>query len=501
MPFFESAPRRMRGNLYSVKDVQDEIAQFNLLLETGPNGSVKNCNNVDKAVYWRKLVRDATMNAMSAPVELDFFEKIAGGKTEMIPAKEMTFRQHSDYDRNIYSKASAAGLVAGGEATFTLLRSNHSVNGLESYAAVGYELFIYEDQQWVRVMDVDRTNPYAHRIKVKPKNKKYIINIRGGRKMLVSPATQVGGFTCNNDYTGEHRTPGYLYKMTMLRLRVQWKQAIDLMKGYTDVLQFGIMFDNEGKEIDCWEYYKKIKAQENLKYAFNLAMFLGQKVDNPDIFIDAMGSDETYPGYDGYSQQVQNAGGIVYPYDPQYGIDPYSDFSSILIRQDSLKRIKEFVILRSLPFQMKFDQNFSKILKTENGAVNFETFKRTGAGKNKEDIARLGINSVALWNLTLHFKDFDALSDSRSIGNADMPYWGFMMPTTGLRDSNGRDVPPIELFTNKGCAEDGGYEEHTYDARRERSGCEEIGGWMSKAQGMVVHGLQDHVIFKPRKRC
>jgi hypothetical protein len=502
MPFFNAAPRRNKGNIYSVKDVQDEIAQFKLLYEVDPKlSSVNSCNNVDKATYWRKYVRDATINAMSTPVELDFFEKIAGGKTELIPAKEMTFRQSADYDRNIYSKGGATGLVAGGEATFTLLRANHSVSGLESYAAVGYELFIYEDQQWVRVMDVDRSNPYAHRIKVRPKNKLYTVNIRANRKMLVSPATQVGGFTCNNDFTGEHRTPGYMYKMTMLRLRVQWKQAIDLMKGYTDVLQFGIMFDNEGKEIDCWEYYKKIKAQENLKYAFNTAMFLGQKVDNPDIFVEAMGGDESYPGFDGYSQQVQNGGGIVYPYDPQYGIDPYADMSSILLRQDSMKRTKEFTILRSLPFQMAFDRNFAKVLKVGNGDCSYETFRHTDAGNNKENITRMGINSVNLWNLTIHFKDFDALSDSRSIGNADMPYWAYMMPTTGLRDSNGRSVPPIEFFTNKGCGATGQYEEHTYDARKERSGCEEIGGWMSKTIGMVVHGLQDHVIFKPRKRC
>lgn len=502
MPFFATAPRRNanRGNLYSVKDVQDEITQFNLLYETGPNGSVNNCNNVDKSLYWRKYVRESAMNAMSAPVELDFFEKIAGGKTELIPAKEMTFRQHADYDRNIYAKSSAGGLLPGGEAIFTLLRSNHSVSGLESYAAVGYEIFVYEDQQWLRVMDVDRSNPFAHRIKVKPKNKAYTVNIRGGRKMLVSPATQVGGFTCNNDFTGEHRTPGYLYKMTMLRLRVQWKQAIDLMKGYTDVLQFGIMFDNEGKEIDCWEYYKKIKAQENLKYAFNLAMFLGQKVDNPDIFVDAMGSDESYPGFDGYSQQVQNGGGIVYPYDTQYGIDPSADMSSILLRQDSMKRFKEYVILRALPFEMKFDQNFGRLLKQTQG-ISYDTFKLTPGGANQHDVVKMGIKSVALWNLTLHFKDFDALSDSRSIGNSDMPYWAFMMPTTGIRDSNGRMVPPIELFTNKGCGATGQYEEHTYDARKEKSGCEEIGGWMSKTIGMVVHGLQDHVIFRPRKRC
>lgn len=501
MPFFNPSPRKAKGNIYSVKDVMDEITQFKVLYELDPKtSSVNNCNDVDKAVQWRKLVREATINAMSTPVELDFFEKIAGGKTEVIPAKEMYFRQSTDYDHNIYAKSSAIASGPGKAVWFTLLKANHSVSGLESYAAVGYEILIYEDMQWVRVMDVDRSNPYAHRILIQPKNTRYTINVRPNKKMLVSPATQVNGFTCNNDFTGEHKTPGYLYKMTMLRLRVQWKQAIDLMKGYKEVLQFGIMWDNEGKEIDCWEYYKKIVAQQNLKYAFNLQFFAGQKLDNVEILNNAMAGDDSYPGFDGYTKQVENAGGIVYQYDPVTGLDVYADLGSILLRQDRLKRVTEFTMLHGLPVQMMIDRSMEKLLRNTSGC-SYDTFKRVAGGANKENITRMGVNSVNLWNITMHQKKFDAITDTRSIGNGDLPYWSWVMPSNNLRDSDGREVPPIEYFTNKGCGADGQYEEYTYDARRERSGCEEIGGWMSKTIGMVVHHLQDHIIFKPRKKC
>jgi hypothetical protein len=477
--------------------VQKEIAQFKLQWEVDEKKASSNSCDPNKAANWRKYVREQVINCAGTPVELDFFEKIAGGKTEMIPAKEMYFKQNGDIDHNIVSKNNVKGAGPGAPVTFTLHRSSHASGGTAAYPVKGWEIYSYEDLQWLRIIDVKTDVPYAFEVVVAPKNKRYTINIRAGKKMLVSPATQVGGYTTNGSHVGTHDTPGYIYKMTMLRLRVQWKQAIDLMKGYKDVLQFGIMFDNEGKEVDCWEYYKKIKALEQLKYAFNLQFFTGQKLDNPDIFQEM--SDDSYPGFDGYVPQVMNGGGIVYPYDQQYGIDPYADFGSIMLRQDSLKRHKEWTILRALPFQMGFDRNFSKTVKGEPGDLTYETFKRTGA--NLESIKRMGVKSLAMWNMTLHFKDFDALSDSRSIGNGDFPYWAFMMPSAGLRDTEGRDVPPIEYFANKGCGADGGFEEHEYDARKEKGGHEEVGGWMAKTIGMVAHCLNDHIILKPRRRA
>lgn len=505
MAFFQGQPRFSNQQFFSVNDVTTELQQFKLLYELNSStGSVNNCNDPNKAANWRKYVRQEVINCAGTPVELDFFEKIAGGKTEMIPAKNMYFKQNSDFDRNIYAKNNAVAAGPGLPVIFTLIKSKHSQNGTKSWVVKGYELFIYEDKQWVVVTNVNTDNDYAHEVTVRPKNKRYTANIRANKKILVSPAQQVGGYSANTDFAGEWQTPGYIYKMTMLRLRVQWKQMLDLQKGYEDVLQFGILFDNEGKEIDCWEYYKKIKAQENLKFAFNLAFFLGQQLDNPDLSIEIGMSDDTYPGFDGYDQSVRYGGGIVYRYDQQYGVDPYADLGAILLRQDARKRVKEFVGLRALPFQMSFDNNFRKTAKNESGSCTFETFRRTFNGKvpTAAQVALLGVESIKLWGLTVHWKEFDALSDTRSIGNGSMPYTSYLMPAgAGLKDSNGRSVPPIEYFTNKGCSMDGGYEEHMYDARTEISGKEEVGGWMAKTIGMVTHCLEDHIIFDPRKRC
>lgn len=504
MAFFSSEPRFCTQQFFSVNDVTTELKQFQLLYELGKDGSVGNCGDANKAANWRKYVRQEVINCAGTPVELDFFEKIAGGKTEMIPAKTMYFKQNCDFDRNIFAKNSAVAAGPGLPVNFTLLKSKHSVNGTQSWVVKGYEIFIYEDQQWVVVTNVNKDVDFNHVITVRPKNKLYTANIRANKKMLVSPATQVGGYTCNTDFAGEWQTPGYIYKMTMLRLRVQWKQLLDLQKGYEDVLQFGILFDNEGKEIDCWEYYKKIKAQENMKYAWNLAFFMGQKLDNPDLEVEIGMSDSTYPGFDGYMQSVKYGGGINYKFDQQYGIDPYADLGAILLRQDQKKKVKEFIGLRALPFQMSFDKNFTRVAGKEPGACTFDTFRRVFNGKTptQAEVARLGVESIKMWNLSIHWKDFDALSDTRSIGNADMPHHAFLMPAgKGLKDSSGRTVPPMEFFTNKGCSMDGGYEEHMYDARKEKSGCEEVGGWMAKTIGMVTHCLDSHIIFSPRKRC
>jgi hypothetical protein len=411
----------------------------------------------------------------------------------------MTFNQNFDFDYNIVAKTSTTAPGPGAPFWITLHRSQHSVNGKSSYPIKGWELFIYEDMQYLRILDKNTDVDFAHKLYVAPKNKRYTGRVVAGKKIMVSPATQVGGYTCNTDETGQHITPGFFYNMRMLRLRTQWKLAVDLMKGYQDELQFGVMFDNEGNEINCWEPYKKTKAREQLKLAFNLAFFTGQKADNVEVLNEM--SDQTYPGFDGYITQVFNAGGNVMPYDIQTGIDAETDFGAILLKQDSLKRNSEWTLLSSLNFDMAFDKNFNKFLGGggANTSCSFETFKRVGG--DQADIKRLDIRSVMMWNMTVHRKRMSALNDTRSIGNGDIPWLGIMMPTVGLRDSNGRAVPPLEFFTNQGCGATGQHEEHQYDARDEKSGCEEIGGWMTRTIGMVAHCLRDHIIFKPRRRC
>lgn len=505
--FFKQSPKHCSRQFNSVIEVQEELKQFKLQYELNPNiSSVNNCGNADKAANWRRYVREAVVNCAGTPVELDFFEKMWGGKTEQIPTTKMTFKQNCDVDRNIVSAETKTAPGPGQPLTFKLAKASHSVEGTSSFAVKGFEIWNPEIKHIMVIgVDPDRTVKFNHQVTVWPKKKSVTLSVTAGKKMLVSPAKQVGGYTCNDNYVTTHTTPGFFYDLTMGRWRVQWKHSLELNKGFKDQLVFGTMFDNNGKEIDGWEYYKKIKAMEDLKYAMNIAFFLGEKVDNPQIILENMNDNSDFPGFDGYYQQVKNAGGIRYPYDPQYGIDPYADFASILLRQDSLKRVTEFVLLHSLPFKIPFDRNFSKVVASEPGNLTFDTFKRMTDGDSMDQaVKRMGVSSMHLWNFSVHLKKFDALNDSRSIGNGDMPYIAFMMPSTGLKDSNGRDVPPIEFFepTGYGASGIGGqFEEHEYDARKERSGCEEVGGWMSRTVGMVTHCLQDHIIFEPRKRC
>jgi hypothetical protein len=419
----------------------------------------------------------------------------------------MTFKQQCEIDRNIVAGESKTAAGPGQAIQFKLHRGSHSVQGTGSLPVKGWEIWNHETKHWMRITDVNRDVPFQHIVTAVPKKKNVTLKVTAGRKMLVSPAKQVGGYTCNDNYVGTHSSPGFFYDLTMIRLRVQWKHSLELNKGFKDQLVFGTMFDNEGKEIDGWEYYKKIKAMEDLKYAMNLQFFLGEKVDNPDIILEDLNGSDDFPGFDGYYHQVKNAGGIRYPYDPQYGIDPYSDFAALLMRQDSLKRHSEWLILHSLNFKIPFDRNFDRTVKSSPGALTYETFKRvpgTNGKPNEMSVRRLGISSLHLWNMSVHFKTFDALNDSRSIGNGDMPYTAFMMPTNNVKDSNGRDVAPMEFYQPRGYGSTGiggQFEEYEYDARRERSGCEEVGGWMARTVGMVTHCLADHIILEPRKRC
>lgn len=490
---FSSKPR-CGTKLFSVGDCLDKLKAFNAVYEAGKDtGSVNNCNDDTKGTQWRKLVREGVVNCGGEPMELDFFETIAGGKTEAVDAKSLYIRYNCDVDQNIYANGSATAPAAGQPVVFQVLKAQHSGGGKYSYPAEGYSIYIYEDRQWIYVTGKDVTTDYGHLVTAEPYQKNYQINIRANSKMLILPVRLVNGLSCPKPTTSM-QTPGYTNKIQPFRIRKDYCIPIDLMRGYEDVMQFAIMFDEKGKEIDCWELYEKTQMRRDMKWGKNLLAFIGQKIDNPTLLGDRVSAD--YSGFDGYLPTLQYGGGSIIDIDPSIGFDLDADFGALILKNDALKRTNEFVALHAKPFMMGLVRNANENFKNNAGSCTFETFKRMGGG----DIKKLGISSYEYLGYTIHFKEMSALSDSRGLGNYDFPHLAMLLPGNGLKDSKGREVPPIQFFMPEGCGENGMLEEKDRDMRV-INGCETLEGYTAETVMMAIHCPNHHILVNPVMPC
>jgi len=373
------------------------------------------------------------------------------------------------------------------------LKANHSGNGKFSFPSEGYSIYIYEDRQWVYVTGKSVTTDFAHQITVQPHNKAYQINIRANSKMLILPVRLVNGMSSPVP-SSSMQTPGYTNKIQPFRIRKDWSVPVDLLRGYEDVMQFAIMFDENGKEIDCWELYEKTTSRREMKWAKNLLFFIGQRIDNPTLLGDRVSAD--YSGFDGYLPTMQYGGGSIIDIDPSVGFDLEADFGAIILKNDALKRTNEYIALHAKPFRMGLDRNSGEIFKKNAGGCTFESFRRSGTS----DITKLGVESWKYLGFSIHFKEMSALSDSRGLGNYDFPHLAMLIPGNGLKDSKGKSVPPIEFYVPQGCAENGLMEEYNRD-RRKIDGTEILDGHIAETLMMGIHCPNQHILVNPVMPC
>lgn len=494
MAIFETDPILGTRKITSVGSALDQLNAFNALYAVQMcDNNPDLCGNKDDTAAWRKLVYDGVINVGGEPMELDFFEKIFGGTTpEVIPAKKKYFRYNNDIDMNVYAQNAVSAAAAGGSATFRLLKSNHTGGGKYSYPAKGMSLYIYEDRQWVMITAKNTDADYGHTFDVKPYNKDYRINIRKGKKMMVSPVNLVSHQLVAPDPTASQESTGYTKHIQPFSIRKDWELPIELMKGYDEVLQWAIMFDENGNEVDAWEPYRKTAARRDMKLAKNLMFYLGQEITNPDL----LGTDITadYAGFSGYLPTMRYGGAQLIDFDPGIGFDLEADYEPVIVRNDSLKRTTEYVVLHPLNFKLGLERNANGKFKHNSGACTFETFKRMGVDQSA--IMKLGISSYEYAGHTLHFKQQSAMSDSRVLGNYDIKELANFIPGNGLRDSKGREVPSFQFFVNSGQGATGMLEEYDLDHRKiDRTA--KLSGYLSETVYMIIHAPHQHILANP----
>lgn len=489
MAFFYNKPK-ISTKIFNVGSAVDGLQAFNAMYQFDGAGvdACPDMSDADRA-SWRKAVRENVINLGGTPTDLDFFEKFAGGKTTDVDASTLYIKYRQDKDYNVVAESDVTGSGPGQPVNFTMLKSIHSLNGQYSNAAIGGNIYCYEDGQWLVITAVNKTTPYAHVITAVPFSQFYTANIRKGRKMMYNPVRLVDGYSCHQP-SNSWETPGYVSKIQPFNLRKDWELAIDLTRPYEEVMQFAIMFDNNGREVDSYELFEKTKAREEFRSMKNLAFMFGQKKDNPLLLAGSnMGS--KYSGFMGYLPTLQYGGGTIYDVDPSQGFGFDDDFQSVIIHQDSTKRSKEFMVPHGLQWMFSTQRRNEEVFKNQ-GGCSYESFTRMGA--DKSEITKLGITSYKYGNYSLHFREVDAWSDRRYIGNGPMPYMAIFMPTMGMTDSKGKSVPPIEFFNPGGHST---YLEIDRDHRRLESGCDKLSGELAETIMMAVHGQENHILINP----
>lgn len=499
MGFFYSKPRHAT-KIQNVGDAIGQLAAFNAQKEAGykhGGSSIDNSCEYDDEfkASWRKAVYDGVINTGGEPTEIDFFERAMGTngtRTTSVEASELFIKYRGSKDYNIVSNNSVDAAGPGQPATFTLLKSLHSYNGKYSNVAVGGQLYLHESNRTVVVTAVDTTTDYAHQITVVPRSKYYTVAIVKGKKMLFNPVRMVNGMSCSIP-NSTWETPGYVQSVKPYRLRKDWETPLDLMRPFEEVMQFALTFDNEGNEIDSFEMYDTTSAREEFRYMRNIQFFLGEPTDNPLLVNQGVNLNQKYSGFMGYLPTLQYAGGTVYDIEASEGFDLDTDFQAVIIHQDAQKKSKEFMVIHGLQFWLSMHRRSQETFANATGACTFETFKRTGA--KQEDIEKLGIQSYRFANRTLHFHEVEAFTDRRALGNGIFPHLGIMMPTTGIRTSKGRDVPPVEFFNPSGPYSS--YEEIFRDHRHLENGCEKLSGTLTETIMMAVHAPENHILLNP----
>lgn len=490
---------RCGGQKYTtVGTVVEKLQAFNAMYALNDNTNNLAACGLDDAekAQWRKGVRDGVINCGGEPVEMDFFEKIFGGKQTPTDSTQITVKYNCKKDHNIFAEGAVTGSAPGQPVQFTVMRSQYAGNGAFSNVAVGGNIYIYEDKQWCVITAVDKTTPYAHLVTVVPESQYYTVNIRAKKKMMFNSTRIVDGYS-SMLVASQWDTMGYFMKVDPFRIRRDWELPIDLVRPYQDILQFALMFDSNGNEVDTFELFETIRAREEFKFFKNLTFFMGQKRDNP-LLLNGQ-NDQKYNGFDGYMPSLRYGGGFIYPYDPTFGFDMDSDLKTIILRQDALKKTKEFLLLGSLPFRMGLEARSQNMFKNNTGACTFQTFKRSGL--KDADIVRMGIDSIKYMGYSMHLKTVSSLSDAAGIGNYTIPFTAMLLPGTGLKDSKGREVPAFEFFTPGGMPETGNYEEIFRDHRHLDTGAEKFSGTITETFQMVTHCPENHILIDPIYPC
>lgn len=506
IPIYSNKPR------FSTKQLSLEgtlnLAKFNAMTESSlENSSVNNvsdqlaaaCGDPNLGTTFRQNVAHQAIYVGGKNIELNFFREMFPGDPKMMDTKRFWDHYISRTDLNVFAAAAVEGSAPGVAQYFQVLKQCHGSDGTLNIAATGYSLWDKDNMIEYYVTDVDYTVPYANKIQLTPANSAVTVDIKANTPYLIGMARRVGGESCTEP-TPQMSTIGYSREVNFLRLRRDWKVAIDLLRSYRDKIQYPVIYDINGNPMDSWDVYEAMAAREGLQQALNIAMFIGSPTDNASL-ISGVGAkiDSDHRGFYGMLPTLKYGGGVVYDFPIDEGFDFESDGEPLFLWQDANKRTTQFMVKNGLGFDFtKNDRGNKMVARPQVGATMWEAYKRLGqlSGDHASDMAKLAIDSYKYRSFELDFSIWGALSDNAMLGSDYFRNLAIMIPMEGPTEG-GKQINPMEVFQYGQNGWTGDYYETTVDMRKTQDMCENLEGYCAQSMAFTLHAPELFILLNP----
>lgn len=508
IPIYSNKPR------FSTKQLSLEgtlnLPKFNAMTESSlENSSVNNvsdqlaaaCGDPNMGTTFRQNVAHQAIYVGGKNIELNFFREMFPGTTTASMMETKRFWNHyiQRTDLNVFAAANVTGDSAGDPTWFQVVKAAHGSDGTLNIAATGYSLWDKDNMIEYYITDVDYTVPYANKVQLTPANSQVTVSIKQNVPYLIGMARRVGGESCTEP-TPQMSTIGYSREVNFLRLRRDWKVAIDLLRAYRDKIQYPVIYDMNGNPQDSWDVYEAMAAREGLQQALNIAMFIGSPTDNPTL-ISGVGAkiDGDHRGFYGMLPTLKFGGGVVYDFPIDEGFDFESDGEPLFLWQDANKRSTRFMVKQGLGFDFtKNDRGNKLVARTQVGANIWEAYKRMGqlSGSWEQDMIKMGISAYKYNSFELDFSTWGVLSDNAMMGTDYYRNLAVMIPVDGPTEG-GRQINPMEVFQYGQNGWTGDYYETTVDMRRTQDMCENLEGYCAQSLAFTMHAPELFILLNP----
>lgn len=490
---FSNTPKFCQKNL-STSEILN-LPFINTLLEQDVDTTnYAKCGDPNKGVLLYKNLVHTLIRCGGRPIDMNWMEELFSMQNKTrVETKRFYNHFICDPDLNIYVANSAQGASAGAAFWVQILKANHGAGGSASLPAIGYQWIDKDTQTWYTITDADTSTPYAHRYELTPNDSTVIGSVKQNTPYLIGIARFVGG--CQGPViTNSVSSIGYSQEVNFLRVRRDWRLCIDLLTGYQDKLQFMITYDVNGNPVDGWDVKEAQDMRLGLRSVLNLAGFIGTPTTNASLISGAGATiDSNFTGFYGLLPSLKYGGGNVYNYASQNGFDWEVDGEPIMLYQDSRKKTSKFMGLAGMSFITNMVDRTNKLVsRNDVGKTIWEAYRRAGT-----TVEKLGVMAYKYNGFEIDLKKVESWSDYRYFGSDYFSNMCIMLAQDGIAE-NGRQLQPVEFYSQGTGKWNGDYEEHYIDFRNVTSE-NDIGGWAAQSVAMDVKCPNQHILINPVK--
>lgn len=468
--------------------------------ETSPNLALCGDPNLGTLAY--KNIVHTLIRCGGQDIDVNWMEQLFPMQNKTAVSTK-TFYNHfiCDPDLNIYAAAASTATGAGLPFWVQVLKANHGGGGTATLPAIGFQWLDKDRGIWYNITDADTSVPYAHRFELTPIDGTVVGSVKANTPYLIGTALFVGGCQCPV-ITNSLTSIGYSQQVNFIRVRRDWKLCIDLLTGYDNKFQFAVTYDMNGHPVDSWDIKEAQDMRLGIRSLLNLLAFIGTPITNNALITgNGAANVDNYTGFYGLLPTLKYGGGNVYNFPSDKGFDWEVDGEPIMLYQDSRKKTMKFMALAGMQFISNMVDRTNKLVSRQQvGATIWEAYRRLGADNGNDymgELVKLGIMSYKYNGFEVDIKKVGAWSDNRYFGSDYYSNMAIFLAQDGISE-NGRQLQPVEFFSQGTGKWTGDYEEHYIDYRN-INGCNDLGGWAAQSMAMATYCPNQHILVNPVK--